>query len=94
MKTWSIYLVRCPDGSLYTGISIDVRRRFKEHCSDKVRGAKFLRGKTPLSLVYQGEVGDKSSASKLEYRVKRLDKQRKEDLVAGNLSLEQLGLAL
>lgn len=76
MTKYSVYLVRCCDGSLYTGITTDVARRISEH-HDSKRGARFLRGKGPLTLVYQREIGDRSLASKIESRVKRLPKAEK-----------------
>lgn len=71
MTPWSVYLLRCRDGSIYTGISTDVRRRMGEHESGK-KGAKFLRGKGPLELLYEREVGSRSAATRLENRIKRL----------------------
>jgi putative endonuclease len=82
---WSVYLVRCDDGSLYTGISTDVPRRLKQHQSN--RGAKRLRGQQSLRLVYAREVGDRATAQRIEYRVKCLKRDQKEDLVAGRLDL-------
>lgn len=78
MTDWSIYLVRCNDGSIYTGISTDVSRRIAEHESGG-KGAKFLRGKGPLELVYEREVGNRSIASRLENRIKRLPSTDKSD---------------
>ncbi len=86
---FSLYLVRCADGSLYTGIAVDVARRLREH-EDGLRGAKYLRGRGPLQLVFAQAVGDRSMASSAEHRVKRLDKAAKEALVAGRLSLGDL----
>lgn len=79
MSAYSIYLVRCCDGSLYTGIATDVTRRLSEH-EGGVKGAKYLRGKGPLKLVYQQEIGDRSLASRIESRIKRLTKAEKADL--------------
>jgi len=79
---WHIYLVRSADGKLYTGISTDVERRFAEHGSDSGRGARALRGKGPLQLVYHDRVGDRSLAQRLEYRLKRLPKASKEQIVS------------
>lgn len=76
MSIYSVYLVRCSDGSLYTGIATDVARRLTEHQASK-RGARFLRGKGPLTLVYEREIGDRSLASKIESRVKRLPRAEK-----------------
>lgn len=79
MPAYSVYLVRCRDGSLYTGIAMDVSRRVNEH-EGGVKGAKYLRGKGPLEVVYQQEIGDRSLASRIESRVKRLSKAEKADL--------------
>lgn len=76
---YSIYLVRCRDGSLYTGIATDVERRLGEH-ADSRKGAKYLRGKAPLTLLFQRQVGDRSLASKVELQVKKLPKRDKSDL--------------
>lgn len=78
---WSLYLIRTHKGSLYTGITTDVVRRFSEHQTGGIKAAKFLKGKGPLSLEFQIEVGDHSAALKLEYRVKRLRKSKKEQLL-------------
>ena len=79
MSEWSIYLLRCGDGSVYTGIATDVSRRISEHEQGK-RGAKYLRGRGPFELVYQRAVGDRSVATRIEYRVKQLARIEKEDL--------------
>lgn len=86
---YSLYIVRCADGSLYTGIALDVARRLAEH-ADGPRGARYLRGKGPLELVFQQPVGDRGRASHAEYRVKRLDRAAKEALITGQSSLEDL----
>lgn len=86
---YSLYIVRCADGSLYTGIAIDVERRLREH-EDGVRGAKYLRGKGPLQLEFAERLGDRSMASQVEFRVKQLERGRKEDLIAGRYSLADL----
>ena len=79
MPEWSIYLLRCADGSFYTGITTDVSRRISEHEQGN-RGAKYLRGRGPFELVYQRAVGDRSIATRIEYCVKQLSKSEKEDL--------------
>ncbi len=86
---YSLYIVRCSDGSLYTGIATDVDRRLREHQSGK-RGAKYLRGKGPLRLEFAECLGDRSTASQVECRVKQLERWRKEDLIAGRFSLHDL----
>jgi putative endonuclease len=80
MAVWSVYMIRCGDDSLYTGIATDVTRRFKEHQSGKT-GSKYLRGRAPLELVFQLQVGDRSLASKLEHRIKKLPRPKKEKVV-------------
>ncbi len=75
---YSVYLVRCRDGSIYTGIATDVSRRLTEH-KGGIKGAKYLRGKGPLQLVYQREIGDRSLATRIEHRIKRLPTEEKQD---------------
>jgi putative endonuclease len=75
---WSVYVVRRSDGALYTGIATDVERRLEEHEAGEGRGAKALRGRGPLTLVFAREVGGRSLATRIEARIKRLSKARKE----------------
>lgn len=89
MQQWSLYIIETAQGTLYTGITTDVKRRFDEHCNSK-QGAKYLKGKGPLTLRYHCEVGSKSRASKLEYRVKALKKSQKELLIKGAFSIDSL----
>jgi putative endonuclease len=86
---FSLYIVRCADGSLYTGIATDVARRVKEHESGP-RGAKYLRGRGPLTLAFQTCIGDRSAATKVEYHVKKLPRSDKEQLISGCKSLADL----
>ncbi|MBT8103773.1 MAG: GIY-YIG nuclease family protein [Gammaproteobacteria bacterium] len=83
---FSLYIVRCADDTLYTGIAADVEKRMTEHESGP-RGAKYLRGRGPLRLAFAEQVGDRAVASTLEYRVKRLSRERKEALISGRESL-------
>lgn len=76
---WFIYLVRTRAGALYAGISTDPDRRLRQHQSGK--GARALRGKGPLTLVWRQEVGGKGQALRLEYRLKQQNKAFKERLV-------------
>ena len=76
---WYLYMLRTPSNMLYTGITTDVERRLLQHQSGK--GAKSLRGKGELTLVFHCPAGDRSSASKLEWQVKQLTKKQKEKLV-------------
>jgi len=84
---YSLYILRCADGSLYTGIARDVPRRLAEHAVGN-RGAKYLRGRMPVELVFEQRAGDRASAQSLEYRVKRMQKDDKEKLIAGELTLQ------
>lgn len=81
-STWSLYILRCGDGTLYTGIATDVDRRFEEHLSQGPKSAKYLRGKLPLELVYRREIGTRSDASKEELRIKSLSRKQKLTLIA------------
>lgn len=77
MSSWSLYIIRCRDGELYTGVTTDVNRRFVEHQGGGPRAAKYLKGKAPLQLVYQELVGSRSEALKREIQVKKLSRQQK-----------------
>jgi len=77
---WFIYLVRCRNGHLYTGISTNVARRFAAHQVGK--GAKYLRGKGPLELVYQKKIGTHSQALKAEIMVKNMSRPAKETMIS------------
>lgn len=85
---WYLYLLRCRDGSLYTGISTDVGRRLAEHNGEggSRRGARALRGRRPAHLVFVHPVADRVEASRLEYRIKRLSRADKEALIRGELA--------
>jgi len=90
MSGWYVYLIRCRDGSLYTGISTDPERRLGEHLSGGTRGARYLRGKGPLHLVFQYPLPDRASASRYEYRLKQLPRSGKEKLIEGDLDPQEL----
>ena len=86
---YSLYILRCGDGSLYTGIALDVAKRLREHETGN-RGAKYLRGRGPLRLVFEEPLGNRSAATRIEYQVKRLDRTQKEALISGDTSLASL----
>ena len=77
--TWYCYLVRCRDGSLYTGITTDLNRRIDAHNEGK--GAKYTRNRQPVQLVYQEHSISRSDASKREHALKSLKKAQKERLI-------------
>ncbi|WP_299495952.1 GIY-YIG nuclease family protein [uncultured Shewanella sp.] len=76
-KVWYLYMVKCTNGHLYTGITTDIDRRFHEHQSGGKKAAKFLKGKGPLQLVYQEMVGSHSQALKREISIKKLTRSQK-----------------
>ncbi|MGK0405986.1 MAG: putative endonuclease [Oleispira sp.] len=80
-NTWFIYLVRNNRNALYTGITTDVERRFCEHQSGGPKAAKALKGKGPLTLEFSYSVANRVVASQLEYRIKKLPKVKKEQLI-------------
>ncbi len=90
---WSVYLVRCGDGSLYTGVATDVERRLEEHERGE-RGAKYLRGRDNLEVVLEHAVGERGAALSLEARIKKLSRMRKEALVREGESLNEMLAAL
>ena len=89
---WSVYMIRCGDNSLYTGITNNVPKRFEVHQSGSNKAAKYTKNRHPLQLVFSAEIGDKSAASRAEYRLKKLSKRSKELLVTGKTSLFNLGI--
>lgn len=80
-KQWTVYILECGDGTLYTGITDDLERRLKAHAEG--RGAKYTRGRAPLKLRYREEAEDKSAALKREYAIKRLRRCEKLALICG-----------
>jgi len=76
---WHVYMVRCSDGTLYTGITNDLEKRIEAHNSGR-DGARYTRSRRPVKLVYSEQAESKSSAASLEYRIKRLPRRKKETL--------------
>jgi putative endonuclease len=87
VSDWFVYLIRTRSGSLYTGITRDVARRFDEHNSGGPKAAKALRERGPLKLEFHQAVEGKSEALKLELQIKKWPKARKEALIAGHIAL-------
>lgn len=79
--TWHLYVIRCVDGSLYAGITTDVRRRYQQHASGGPRAAKYLRANPPRELVLDRRIGTRSVALKAEYWFKQLSKPNKEAII-------------
>ena len=80
-KQWTVYILECGDGTLYTGITDDLERRLKAHAEG--RGAKYTRGRAPLKLRYREAAPDKSAALKRECAIKRLPRCEKLALICG-----------
>lgn len=78
MAAWHVYLLECLDGSVYTGITTDVDRRFAQHVAGK--GARYTRAFPPLRLLASFPYPDRSSASRAEYAIKQLSPARKRAL--------------
>ncbi|MEJ2529642.1 MAG: GIY-YIG nuclease family protein [Gammaproteobacteria bacterium] len=79
---WFIYILRCADGTLYTGIAKDIEKRLDEHNSGGKAAAKYTRSRGPVSLVYAEKAVNHSAAAKREYAIKRMGKKHKELLIA------------
>ena len=79
--TWSVYILRCADNSLYTGITTDLERRLQEHNQDNQKAARYTRARRPVELVYQEQCSDRSQASKREHQLKKMSRQQKLQLV-------------
>ena len=77
---WALYVVRCSDLSLYAGVSTDVQRRVQEH-NGSVRGAKYTRGRRPVSLAYSKQCASKEEALREELKFKKLPKKKKESII-------------
>lgn len=82
MQNWYVYIVRCADGSFYTGVTTDPRRREREHNESDRCGARYTRARRPVRLVWLEPQADRSAALKREYAIKRLSRGAKSRLVA------------
>lgn len=81
---WYVYIIKASDGSLYTGVTTDVERRFSEHCSPD-KGARYFRGRKPLEVVYTESHPDRSSAQRREAAIKNLSRDHKLELIGQEL---------
>jgi putative endonuclease len=85
---WFLYLIECADGSVYTGIAVDVQARFEKHLNGT--GARYTRSRKPLQVLASFELADRSSALRAEYRVKQLSAVEKRALAAGARTLDSV----
>lgn len=88
MLDWSVYIILCSDGTLYTGITNNLERRMQQHASNQ--GAKYFRGREPKELVYLENGHDRSSASQREAEIKKLRRGEKESLLGSSLNRLEL----
>lgn len=89
-EAWYLYMLRCKDETLYTGITTDLTRRFEEHQSNGPRCAKYLRGRQPLTMIYHTVFENKSLALKAELKVKKLTASQKKLLASGQLVIHEI----
>ena len=87
MSGWWVYILRCGDGTLYTGIARDAEKRLGVHRSGK--GAKYTRGRGPLQIVYRERCPDHGTALRREYAIKQLSRDEKERLILQSASLKE-----
>lgn len=83
MSTWFVYMVRCADGTLYTGVTTDVTRRVREHNGEinAVKSAKYTKARRPVTLVYEEPAGNRSLAQQREAALRQLSRFAKESLI-------------
>jgi len=79
--SWDVYIIVTKSGRFYTGISLDMRRRFLEHKNNRVKKAKFFRSDPPLKIIYSEQYSTRSEALKREYQIKQMSKSEKRLLV-------------
>jgi len=81
MSSWYVYILRCADHSLYTGITLDLARRLHEHNNTR-RGAAYTRARRPVRLVYHERAPTRSAASRREYALRKMSKKEKEIFIS------------
>jgi putative endonuclease len=90
---WLVYMIRTSDAQVYTGITTDMARRWREHLSGKA-GARYFRGRKPVQLCYLETDHDRSSASRREYAIKSLSAGGKKELIAAQSVRTNAAIAL
>jgi putative endonuclease len=88
LHKWWVYILGCADGSLYTGITNDVPRRVQQH--EAGTGAKYTRRRGPFTILYLEPLTDRSSASKREIAIKRLNREAKDKMIIDNNTQTQI----
>ncbi len=84
-EVWHVYMVECADGTLYTGVTVDLERRIHEHNNTK-KGAAYTRARRPVEQVYSATYGSRSLAQKAEWAIKRWPRRHKLELITGDRS--------
>lgn len=87
--TYTVYIVRCSDDTLYTGIAVDVEKRLKEHNGEVQGGAKYTNGRRPVRLVYTELQASRSDAQVREYALKKLSRSEKNTLISSQKKRRQ-----
>ncbi|MFP7722713.1 GIY-YIG nuclease family protein [Lysobacter sp. A3-1-A15] len=90
MRPWFVYLLECRDGSLYTGIAVDVARRYAQHAAGK--GARYTRAHPPLRVLASFRFPDRATASRAEYAIKQLKPAGKRALCEAALAPANAGI--
>ena len=83
-RSWFVYIVRCADHSLYTGVTTDIERRLNEHNNSRKLAAAYTRSRRPVTLMYKERVSSRSIALKREYEIKQMSSRSKELLIKDN----------
>jgi len=81
LSNWFVYIVRCSDNTLYTGVTTDPVRRLRQHNGELVGGAKYTRARRPVALVWNEQHADRSSATQREYAIKQMTLLQKLNLI-------------
>lgn len=80
-NAWVVYILRCADNSLYTGISTDIERRLQQHNGERPGGARYTAPRRPVELLYQESYDDRSTASRREAAIKKLSRRAKQSII-------------
>lgn len=82
-QSWSVYMLQCADGSLYTGVARDLEKRLRQHNGELAGGPRYTSGRRPVQLLWSAPAADRSTAQQREAAIKKLSRENKWRLVAG-----------
>ena len=85
-EPWSVYLLQCADGTLYTGVARDLQRRLRQHNGELAGGPRYTQGRRPVQLLWSADAADRSTAQQREAAIKRLSRARKLQLAGASRS--------